>query len=68
MLISFAVLVILVMLSAVGCDAIDVIITIAGGNTHSYSGDNGPATSATLNPYSVSLDLSGSSLNQFYYL
>jgi hypothetical protein len=38
----------------------DIITTIAGTGTSSYSGDNGPATSATLyNPYSVGLDSSG---------
>ena len=38
----------------------DIITTIAGTGTASYSGDNGPATSATLNiPYGVALDASG---------
>ena len=38
----------------------DVITTIAGTGTGSYSGDNGAATSATLNvPFGVTVDLSG---------
>ena len=37
-----------------------IISTIAGTGTGSYSGDNGAATSATLNlPVGVALDLSG---------
>ena len=37
-----------------------IISTIAGTGTSSYSGDNGAATSATLNnPYGVALDTSG---------
>lgn len=37
-----------------------VITTIAGTGTASYSGDNGPATSADLNElYGVTLDASG---------
>ena len=37
-----------------------IITTIAGTGTASYSGDNGPATSATLNyPIGVELDSSG---------
>ncbi len=37
-----------------------IITTIAGTGTTSYSGDNGPATSATLNaPAGVTLDSSG---------
>ena len=40
-----------------------IISTIAGTDTGSYSGDNGAATSATLNlPYGVVLDASGSIL------
>ena len=38
-----------------------IIATIAGTGTASYSGDNGPATSATLNtPMGVALDAAGS--------
>ena len=37
-----------------------IITTIAGTGTTTYSGDNGPATSATLyNPYGVAVDSSG---------
>ncbi len=37
-----------------------IITTIAGTGTGSYSGDNGPATSATLNlPVDISLDTIG---------
>ena len=37
-----------------------IISTIAGTGAASYSGDNGAATSATLNyPYGVALDASG---------
>ncbi len=37
-----------------------IISTIAGTGAASYSGDNGPATSATLsNPYGVTLDIYG---------
>ena len=37
-----------------------IITTIAGTGTSSYSGDNGPATSATLyRPYAVVVDASG---------
>ena len=40
-----------------------IITTIAGTGTGSYSGDNGPATSAGLcNPEGVSLDASGNYL------
>ena len=40
-----------------------IIITIAGTGTTSYSGDNGPATSATLYyPYGVAVDSAGTSL------
>ena len=38
----------------------DIITTIAGTGSGSYSGDNGAATSATLNqPYGVAVDASG---------
>ena len=38
----------------------DIITTIAGTGTASYSGDNGAATSAALSwPYGVALDASG---------
>ena len=37
-----------------------IITTIAGTGASSYSGDNGPATSATLNgPFGVALDSAG---------
>ena len=37
-----------------------IITTIAGTGTASYSGDNGAATSATLNnPFGVAVDVSG---------
>ena len=37
-----------------------IITTIAGTGTGSYSGDNGPATSATLyNPTGVAVDAAG---------
>ncbi len=37
-----------------------IITTIAGTGTGSYTGDDGPATSATLNnPYGVAVDTSG---------
>ena len=40
--------------------SIGIITTIAGTGTGSYSGDNGPATSATLyNPYGVAVDSAG---------
>ena len=44
-----------------------IMTTIAGTGTSSYSGDNGPATSATLyGPISVALDASGTiSLHKF---
>ncbi len=39
-----------------------IIATFAGTGTSSYSGDNGPATSAELHgPYGVCLDASGTS-------
>jgi len=43
----------------------DIITTIAGTGTTSYSGDNADATSATLNtPYGIALD----SLGNHYYI
>ncbi len=51
-----------------------IISTIAGTGTSSFSGDNGPATTASLNaPFGVALDSSGTLLLQFklfvkYYL
>jgi hypothetical protein len=40
-----------------------IITTIAGTGTASYSGDNGPATSAVLNhPYGLTLDAAGTIL------
>ena len=40
--------------------SISVISTIAGTGTASYSGDNGPATSAAMNsPHGVAIDASG---------
>ena len=39
-----------------------IITTIAGTGTGSYSGDNGPATSAALyKPYNVVIDSAGNS-------
>ena len=46
------------LLSLICCQ--DIITTIAGTGSASYSGDNGAATSATLNyPQGVALDASG---------
>ncbi len=43
--------------------SIGIITTIAGTGTQSYSGDNGPATSATFNfPYAVDVDAAGAQL------
>ena len=45
-----------------------VISTVAGTGASSYSGDNGPATSATLyNPLGVAVDASGI-IKSFVYL
>ena len=47
-----------ILLQSVRCQ--DIITTIAGTGTKSYSGDNGAATSATLNyPAGVAVDASG---------
>ncbi len=45
------------------------ISTIAGTGTPSYSGDNGPATSAALhNPYGIAVDASGIHMQiKFYF-
>ena len=41
-----------------------IITTFAGTGTYSYSGDNGPATSATLyDPTGVAFDAAGTSLD-----
>jgi len=43
-----------------------IITTIAGTGTSSFSGDNGPATSATLYiPYGIAIDLSGIQITFF---
>ena len=47
----------------------DIITTIAGTGSASYSGDNGAATSATLyEPYGVALDASGLVLHEQEYI
>ena len=52
------ILLVFILLQSVCCQ--DIITTIAGTGTSSYSGDNGAATSATLyNPWGVALDASG---------
>ncbi len=46
-----------------------IITTIAGTGTFSYSGDNGPATSAALNgPEDVAIDLAGNSPSYIFSL
>ena len=51
-------LVVFILLHKAYC--LDIITTIAGTGTQSYSGDNGQATSATFNTnYGVALDSSG---------
>ena len=45
-----------------------IITTIAGTGTSSYSGDNGPATSAALyGPQGVTIDSAGTLLNFLLY-
>ncbi len=45
-----------------------IIATIAGTGTSSYSGDNGPATSAGLNyPRGVALDSAGNLIGNSYF-
>ncbi len=45
-----------------------IISTIAGTGTGSYSGDNGPATVATINrPFGVALDALGIPLFLIYF-
>ena len=52
------ILLVFVLLQSVCCQ--DVITTIAGTGVKDYSGDNGAATSATLNyPWGVAVDASG---------
>ena len=60
-------------LSSMSLDTVFVITTIAGnGGTGAYGGDNGQATSATLNyPYGVAVESSGTSITNdtiFYYV
>ena len=51
-------LLLMALLQAANC--VDIITTVAGTGTASFSGDNGAATSATLNnPMGVTLDSSG---------
>ena len=52
------ILLVFILLQSVCCQ--DVITTIAGTGSNTYSGDGGAATSATLiGPYGVALDASG---------
>ena len=52
------ILLVFMLMQSVRCQ--DIITTIAGTGAASYSGDNGAATSATLNyPIGVALDASG---------
>ena len=53
-------MVVMIMRTIVVLDAADIITTIAGNESYSYSGDNGQATSATFrSPFGVALDSSG---------
>ena len=55
---KYMVLLLIILLRFVCCQ--DVITTIAGTGSASYSGDNGAATSATLYyPHGVAVDASG---------
>ncbi len=47
-----------------------IITTIVGTGIISYSGDNGPATSATLNgPYGIALDATGTiAISYIFYV
>ena len=55
------ILLVFILLQSVCCQ--DIITTIAGTGINSYSGDNGAATSATLdNPARVTVDASGRTL------
>ena len=55
---KYIVLLLIMLLRSVCCQ--DIITTIAGTGVSSYSGDNGAATSATLDdPQGVALDASG---------
>ena len=55
---KYMVLFLMILLSLVCCQ--EIITTIAGTGTGSYSGDNGAATSAAINhPTGVAVDASG---------
>jgi hypothetical protein len=55
---TLVILLFILLLSFSHCD--DVITTIAGTGSATYSGDNGQATAATLYlPYGVALDAAG---------
>ena len=54
----YILLVFMLLMQSVRCQ--DIITTIAGTGSASYSGDGGAATSAALNnPYGVAVDASG---------
>ncbi len=60
-------LIIIIVVSMIDRVATDLISTIAGTGTNSYSGDGGSAPSATLNyPTGVTVDSSGMCF--FYFL